>query len=472
MPTSSDLLKYLPSSEGKELIYLTNLTASFSEEQMASFASAYNARRRKPMVMLLLNLFLGCLGAARFYLGRMGMGILYLFTGGILGIGCFIDIFRFKSLTTMRNIEIANEIAASINVSMGTAQRGNTVPAAAEIAATAEDNSIPQTQAAPEKAPYSFGAKKSSIDDIMDMKSKTYLLIPIIVVLLAAGGAYYVFSTSKDTAQKNQETATLSQEKNSDDEAEEIRETDEESDRMTPTQAYKDLSKYRIAHIPLVIHDQTSEITLDMEMELVNFIGMNNEEWKNVQINFKSAIDNALRKMSRELDKNNYYTYLKDPDKFLIRVASAKRINGICFQTFIENIGFTTIRELYKLLGYKEVEIQQNPLDLRIYICVATSNADKIIKDSIDLETIKYYATINWNTCASDSGYATGHIKGTNVNMREVPSTGSKVVYLFHGGETVEVHGKTEAKQNKYPWYKVTYNGYEGWVYGQFIETD
>ena len=149
MPTSSDLLKYLPSSEGKELIYLTNLTASFSEEQMASFASAYNARRRKPMVMLLLNLLLGLLGAARFYLGQMGMGILYLFTGGILGIGCFIDIFRFKSLNTMRNIEIANEIAASINASMGTAQRGNTVPAAAKIVATAEDNSIPLTQAAP-----------------------------------------------------------------------------------------------------------------------------------------------------------------------------------------------------------------------------------------------------------------------------------------------------------------------------------
>ena len=91
MPTSSDLLKYLPSSEGKELIYLTNLTASFSEEQMASFASAYNARRRKPMVMLLLNLLLGLLGAARFYLGQMGMGILYLLTVGLFGIGCLID---------------------------------------------------------------------------------------------------------------------------------------------------------------------------------------------------------------------------------------------------------------------------------------------------------------------------------------------------------------------------------------------
>lgn len=39
----------------------------------------------------LLCLFLGVFGAHKFYEGRMGMGILYLFTFGIFGIGWLID---------------------------------------------------------------------------------------------------------------------------------------------------------------------------------------------------------------------------------------------------------------------------------------------------------------------------------------------------------------------------------------------
>lgn len=37
--------------------------------------------------------FLGGLGAHKFYLGKTGMGFLYLFTGGLFGIGWFIDFF-------------------------------------------------------------------------------------------------------------------------------------------------------------------------------------------------------------------------------------------------------------------------------------------------------------------------------------------------------------------------------------------
>lgn len=46
-----------------------------------------------------LCLFLGGIGAHKFYEGKIGMGILYLFTGGLFGIGWIIDIFRhlFKS---------------------------------------------------------------------------------------------------------------------------------------------------------------------------------------------------------------------------------------------------------------------------------------------------------------------------------------------------------------------------------------
>lgn len=43
-------------------------------------------------VAFLLCLFLGYFGAHKFYEGKVGMGILYLFTLGLFGIGWIIDI--------------------------------------------------------------------------------------------------------------------------------------------------------------------------------------------------------------------------------------------------------------------------------------------------------------------------------------------------------------------------------------------
>lgn len=48
---------------------------------------------RSRLVALLLCVFLGLLGAHKFYLGKFGMGILYLFTYGFFGVGWLIDIF-------------------------------------------------------------------------------------------------------------------------------------------------------------------------------------------------------------------------------------------------------------------------------------------------------------------------------------------------------------------------------------------
>lgn len=53
--------------------------------------NAVNGRERDKWVAFLLCLFLGYFGAHKFYEGKVGMGILYLFTAGLLGIGWLID---------------------------------------------------------------------------------------------------------------------------------------------------------------------------------------------------------------------------------------------------------------------------------------------------------------------------------------------------------------------------------------------
>lgn len=54
--------------------------------------SASSGGGKSQVVALILAILLGGIGIHRFYLGHIGMGILYLLTGGLCGIGWLIDI--------------------------------------------------------------------------------------------------------------------------------------------------------------------------------------------------------------------------------------------------------------------------------------------------------------------------------------------------------------------------------------------
>lgn len=49
--------------------------------------------RRSLLIAYLLWFFLGYLGIHRFYLGRPFTGVLWLLTGGLLGVGWIFDLF-------------------------------------------------------------------------------------------------------------------------------------------------------------------------------------------------------------------------------------------------------------------------------------------------------------------------------------------------------------------------------------------
>lgn len=56
-----------------------------------------NKKAKNKWVSFFLCLFLGCVGAHKFYEGKIGMGILYLCTGGLLFIGVIIDLIAILS---------------------------------------------------------------------------------------------------------------------------------------------------------------------------------------------------------------------------------------------------------------------------------------------------------------------------------------------------------------------------------------
>ena len=72
-------------------IVINNANTNTNTNNNVMGAAGYGMVAKNKWVAFLLCLFLGYFGAHKFYEGRAGMGILYIFTGGLFGIGWFID---------------------------------------------------------------------------------------------------------------------------------------------------------------------------------------------------------------------------------------------------------------------------------------------------------------------------------------------------------------------------------------------
>ena len=115
-----NLYNLIPALEGEELVFLQNLTNGLSDEKLSNFIAVYNGKRRKAD-QLLLGCILGFVlvaGIQRFMVRQNGMGLLYLFTGGLCLIGTIVDTINHKQLCFEYNSQIARESLAMVH-SMG-----------------------------------------------------------------------------------------------------------------------------------------------------------------------------------------------------------------------------------------------------------------------------------------------------------------------------------------------------------------
>nr|WP_319401578.1 TM2 domain-containing protein [uncultured Carboxylicivirga sp.] len=102
----------LPEADSEEAIFLESLLKDSSDEQVQNFILIYRGRRKDPQTILLTALigFLGFSGIHRFMINQIGMGILYLFTGGLCMIGTIVDLINHKNLAFEYNQKVAREI--------------------------------------------------------------------------------------------------------------------------------------------------------------------------------------------------------------------------------------------------------------------------------------------------------------------------------------------------------------------------
>lgn len=113
----ADVVRYMPELEGEEMLNVQNLLAPMTDDQAATFTAAYRGQRRDPSTVMLLTLlgFIVIAGVQRFYVGQIGMGLLFLFTAGFCLIGTIVDLVNHKKLAYEYNRGKARDIATMMN---------------------------------------------------------------------------------------------------------------------------------------------------------------------------------------------------------------------------------------------------------------------------------------------------------------------------------------------------------------------
>ena len=103
------IYRLMPEVDMEEAYFLNDLLKEKNDQQIKDFIAVYRTRRRDPQITLVTALigFLGVSGIHRFLLNQIGMGILYLLTGGLCLIGTIVDLVNYRNLTLEYNQNMA-----------------------------------------------------------------------------------------------------------------------------------------------------------------------------------------------------------------------------------------------------------------------------------------------------------------------------------------------------------------------------
>jgi TM2 domain-containing membrane protein YozV len=112
-------MQLMPALEGDEMVFVQGLIKDMNDNQAQLFANMYLSRRKDAQLILLTCLlgFVAIAGVHRFILGHMGMGLLFLFTGGLCIIGTIVDLVNYKKLTFEFNSKEAQQVAMMVKAS-------------------------------------------------------------------------------------------------------------------------------------------------------------------------------------------------------------------------------------------------------------------------------------------------------------------------------------------------------------------
>jgi TM2 domain-containing membrane protein YozV len=94
------------------------LMQGMSQMQMMMFQSEMARRRKSVGAAVALTFFLGAFGAHRFYMGQVGVGLLYamFFWTFIPSIIAFVELFLISGRVERHNTEQASEVAAQVRM--------------------------------------------------------------------------------------------------------------------------------------------------------------------------------------------------------------------------------------------------------------------------------------------------------------------------------------------------------------------
>jgi TM2 domain-containing membrane protein YozV len=112
------LMNLLYDTTPEELMQIDANTKGFSDDQLRQFVMIYRTKRKDEQTILLCCL-LGLIffaGIHRFVMGQIGMGILYILTGGLCFVGTIVDAINHKQLTLEFNTKMIGETLTMMNM--------------------------------------------------------------------------------------------------------------------------------------------------------------------------------------------------------------------------------------------------------------------------------------------------------------------------------------------------------------------